>query len=66
MQIELNGDQMQVTDGLMLSGLVKQLGLAEKRIAVELNLEIIPRSQHVTTALHDGDKVEIVHAIGGG
>ncbi len=66
MQIELNGDQMQIVEGLTLSGLVNELGLADKRIAIELNLEIIPRSQHETTRLQESDKVEIVHAIGGG
>ncbi len=66
MQIELNGDQMQVAEGLTLSGLITQMGLTGKRIAIELNLEIIPRSQHETTLLQESDKVEIVHAIGGG
>ncbi|MGV8409398.1 sulfur carrier protein ThiS, partial [Pseudomonas aeruginosa] len=37
-----------------------------RRVAVELNLDIVPRSQHASTALKDGDRVEIVHAIGGG
>ena len=41
-------------------------GLAGKRVAVEVNLEIVPRSQHATRVLREGDRVEIVHAIGGG
>ena len=41
-------------------------GLAEKRVAVEVNLEIVPRSRHATRVLGEGDRVEIVHAIGGG
>ncbi|MCP4597412.1 sulfur carrier protein ThiS [Neptuniibacter sp.] len=66
MQIQVNGEMLQVQDGITLTGLVEQLELGEKRIAVELNLEIIPRSEHVETVLKESDRVEIVHAIGGG
>ncbi len=66
MQIQVNGEMLQVQDGITLTGLVEELELGEKRIAIELNLEIIPRSEHVSTVLKDADRVEIVHAIGGG
>lgn len=66
MQIQVNGEMLQVQDNITLTDLVSQLELGEKRIAIELNLEIIPRSQHVDTVLKDSDRVEIVHAIGGG
>ncbi len=66
MQIQVNGEMLQVLDGITLTGLIEQLELGEKRIAVELNLEIIPRSEHVETVLKESDRVEIVHAIGGG
>lgn len=66
MQIQVNGEMLQVQDGITLTGLIEQLELGEKRIAVELNLEIIPRSEHVETVLKESDRVEIVHAIGGG
>lgn len=66
MQIQVNGEMLQVQDGITLTGLVEQLELSEKRIAVELNLEIIPRSEHLETVLKESDRVEIVHAIGGG
>ncbi len=66
MQIQVNGEMLQVQDSLTLTGLVEQLGLVGKRIAIELNLEIIPRSEHAETVLKDADRVEIVHAIGGG
>ena len=66
MQIQVNGEMLQVQDGITLPGLVEELELGEKRIAIELNLEIIPRSEHVSTVLKDADRVEIVHAIGGG
>ena len=46
--------------------LISRLDLAGRRVAVELNLDIVPRSQHGSTALRDGDRVEVVHAIGGG
>ncbi|PIE20387.1 MAG: thiamine biosynthesis protein ThiS [Neptuniibacter caesariensis] len=66
MQVQVNGEMLQVQDGITLSGLVEQLDLGEKRIAIELNLEIIPRSEHGETVLKESDRVEIVHAIGGG
>ncbi|EAR62764.1 sulfur carrier protein ThiS [Neptuniibacter caesariensis] len=66
MQVQVNGEMLQVQDGITLTGLVEQLELGEKRIAIELNLEIIPRSQHEETILKESDRVEIVHAIGGG
>lgn len=66
MQIQVNGEMLKVQDGTTLRGLVEELELGEKRIAIELNLEIIPRSEHVNTVLQDSDRVEIVHAIGGG
>lgn len=66
MQISLNGESQQVRDGASLSDLVEQLGLTGKRIAIELNMEIIPRSEHPSTVLVENDTVEIVNAIGGG
>ena len=49
-----------------LADLLSQLQLTHKRVAVELNQQIIPRSQHASTILHTDDQIEIVHAIGGG
>lgn len=66
MRILLNGDTMELRDASSLADLVEQLGLGGKRIAAEVNMEIVPRSQHATLRLNDGDQVEIVHAIGGG
>ncbi|MEH6567151.1 MAG: sulfur carrier protein ThiS [Halopseudomonas sp.] len=66
MQIHLNGEPYSLEQAISLSELVEQLGLAGKRLAIELNLDIVPRSQHAETLLSDGDRVEIVHAIGGG
>ena len=66
MQIILNGESTTVDANTTIAQLIEQLQLTGKRIAVEINEEIMPRSAHATTPLREGDKVEIVHAIGGG
>jgi sulfur carrier protein len=66
MQIQVNGETLETSENATLAELIEQLELVGKRIAIELNLEIIPRSEHAATRLKAGDRVEIVHAIGGG
>lgn len=66
MQIQLNGEAHPLDSSISLTELVERLGLTGKRLAIELNLDIVPRSQYADTRLSDGDRVEIVHAIGGG
>ncbi|HEX8596519.1 MAG TPA: sulfur carrier protein ThiS [Pseudomonas sp.] len=66
MHIQLNGEPLELPDGETVLALLTRLELAGRRVAVELNLDIVPRSQHVSTVLHEGDQVEVVHAIGGG
>lgn len=66
MQISVNGEQMDVAEGITAEKLISDLGLADKRIAMELNQNVIPRSQYADTAIQSADVVEIVHAIGGG
>lgn len=66
MQIQVNGEPFDAGECANLGELINQLGLAGKRIAIELNMEIVPRSEHQTTELKAGDQVEVVHAIGGG
>ncbi|WP_136254820.1 MULTISPECIES: sulfur carrier protein ThiS [Halomonadaceae] len=66
MQIQLNGDTKQLAGETTVGELVVALDLAGRRIAVEVNEEIVPRSQHDAIRLAEGDRVEIVHAIGGG
>ncbi len=66
MQIEVNGDSIELADGATLVDLLTQMELTDMRVAIELNLEIVPRSEHGQTALKSGDKLEVVHAIGGG
>jgi thiamine biosynthesis protein ThiS len=64
--ITLNGDARAIPDGLTVDGLLRHLGLESKKIAVERNLEIVPKSAFRNTAVSDGDRLEIVHFIGGG
>ena len=66
MHIQLNGVPFELPDGATVLALLTRLDLAGRRVAVELNLDIVPRSQHESTALNEGDQVEVVHAIGGG
>ncbi|EHK70070.1 MULTISPECIES: sulfur carrier protein ThiS [Pseudomonadaceae] len=66
MQILLNGESLELPDGATVADLLVRLDLTGRRVAVERNLDIVPRSQHATTALADGDRLEVVHAIGGG
>jgi sulfur carrier protein len=66
MQIRLNGEARAVDDSLTLAQLVEQLDLTGKRIAIEVNDELVPRSEHAAHQLTEGDRVEIVQAIGGG
>ena len=66
MDIQLNGEPRDCASGTTISALLEAEGLAERRVAVEVNGDIVPRSQHGTTVLHDGDQLEVVHAIGGG
>ena len=66
MQIILNGESKQARDGTTVAALLDELALAGKRLAVEVNEDVIPRSEHAERRLCDGDRVEIVHAIGGG
>ncbi|MDQ3038468.1 MAG: sulfur carrier protein ThiS [Pseudomonadota bacterium] len=66
MQIQLNGEPRPTPPGTCLTTLLTEEGLAERRVAVEVNGVIVPRTQHPHHQLHDGDRVEIVHALGGG
>ncbi|MBA1197167.1 sulfur carrier protein ThiS [Pseudomonas sp. S07E 245] len=66
MRIQLNGEPYEVPAGENVAGLLARLELTGRRVAVELNLDIVPRSQHDSTLLNEGDQLEVVHAIGGG
>ena len=66
MKITLNGIERELTAATSVHALLVAAGYGERRVAVEINQEIVPRSQHATHLLAAGDRVEIVHAIGGG
>jgi len=66
MAITLNGSPLDCDPHTTIAQLLDQAGYTGRRVAVEVNREIVPRSQHATHILADGDQIEIVHAIGGG
>jgi sulfur carrier protein len=66
MDITLNGESRTFPAALSIADLVAQLDLSGKRIAVEVNGNIVPRGQHAATLLNGGEAVEIVVAVGGG
>ena len=66
MQIEINGAPAEVADGALMATLIATLALTGKRIAVELNGELVPRSRFDCQVLKHGDRVEIIQAVGGG
>ncbi len=66
MTLTINGEPRDFPDGLTLAALIEQLGMKADRVAVELNLDIVPRGNWENTQLKAGDKLEIVHFVGGG
>jgi len=66
MNIQINGNTQQFDDGLTAEKLVESLGLQGRRIAMEVNQEIVPRSAYDSFQFKENDRVEIIHAVGGG
>jgi len=66
MQLFINGEESVYASPLTLAGLIKQLGMKPDRVAVELNRDIVPREKWSNTNLAEGDRLEIVHFVGGG
>ncbi len=66
MQISLNGEKKEVPDGMTVLGLLEFLKIQQQRVAVELNLEIVKKDNYATTAVHDGDRLEVVSFMAGG
>jgi thiamine biosynthesis protein ThiS len=66
LNIILNGDEKEIADGIAIPSLISELGLAPERLAVEVNRRIIRKADWDSTTLAEGDKVEIVHFVGGG
>ena len=64
--IHINGEPQTVTAGTTLAELVAQRGLTPEGVAVEVNREVVPRSEYGSYVLQDGDRLEVVRAIGGG
>jgi sulfur carrier protein len=66
MRLVINGEEKDYPGVTTLASLVDHLGLKADRLAVELNLDIVPRAQWASTALKDNDQLEVVHFVGGG
>ena len=66
MKVFVNGDEKDLSDGISLMELIEQLDLPAARIAIELNREVVRRSDWGSTMLKDEDRIEIVHFVGGG
>ena len=65
-QITVNDEPREVPAEATVADLVAGLGLGPRRIAVEVNLNVVPRAEYATVRLRDGDTVEIIHFVGGG
>ena len=66
MKLQINGEERSFSDGLTLAAVVEQLGVKPDRVALELNKIIVRRDAWAATRLRDGDRLEIVHFVGGG
>ena len=66
LSVRINGEERRVASGLSVAALIAKLGLDAKRVAIERNLAIVPRSTFAEVKVEDGDQYEIVHFVGGG
>ena len=66
MNVVVNGEARELATGATVSELLADLGLSEKKVAVELNQSVVEQSEWASAQLHDGDQIEIVHFVGGG
>lgn len=66
MKIFVNGESEELPDDATVAALVEKFNLVPKRVAVEVNREIVPRTTYNDTPLHEGDRVEVVTFVGGG
>ena len=64
--VVINGQSRSVNVGTTVAALIAELGLGDRRVAVERNRNVVPRAEHATTVLADGDKLELVTFVGGG
>ena len=65
-EVVINGQSRSVNAGTTVAGLIADLGLGDRRVAVERNRSVVPRAEHGTTVLADGDRLELVTFVGGG
>jgi len=66
MQIYVNGEEKQIPDGSNMAWLIDRMELTDQRIAVEVNEELVPRGSFTSHRLRPADRIEIIHAVGGG
>jgi sulfur carrier protein len=66
MKIHVNGEDREISAEATVADLLQELGVTQPHVAVELNLEVVPRAQHSATMLSDGDRLEVVTLVGGG
>lgn len=66
LNVTVNGEETRLEEGTDIAGLLEILGLKPERLAIEVNRKLVRRSEWVSTGLGEGDKVEIVHFVGGG
>lgn len=66
LRVQINGNAREVSEGLTLSDLIAELSLAPERIAIERNQQVVRRDEWPNTIVADGDRIEIVHFVGGG
>jgi sulfur carrier protein len=65
-EVRVNGERRAMQNGATVRTLIEELGFGQKRVAVEINLEVVPRSRHAEHLLADGDVIEVVSFVGGG
>ena len=66
MEVIVNGQPQRIADGTTVAMLLEQLEFEPRRVAVEVNLDLVPRGRHAETRLADGDRLELVTLVGGG
>jgi thiamine biosynthesis protein ThiS len=66
MTVTINGKRREIPDGLNVTGLLEHIGMPAERVAIERNLDILPRARWIETKIQPDDSFEIVHFVGGG
>jgi len=66
MKVIINGEAKEISDELNLSGLLKHFSLPQERIAIELNKQVVRKKDWENITINDGDKLEVIHFVGGG